>query len=337
MRLQKGQLCTGHPPTMHRRKRDSLLLVDKLVEKVLARASPLGYTLKETIGSKRTRTQRHTCSSQALSSLFISPRVLLFRSVTVIVFMHLNRRGRYRLGYRPERETRVEPQPAAQAVEQLITDYGRLVFHLIHGMVHDWHESEDLTQEVFLSAFRGIDAARRARGAQFQAKAWLLHIAVNRVRMYRRRQRLMQFVPFSQLETAKTGAEMISELAAPVQPGGYCTGEGGGDPASLVAERDAVERALAGLPDPLRVPLLLSVVGGLPSAEIAHILGLGEVAVRQRLSRARRQFQARYAGESGEVVRDPVAATEHRRAPAAPNVGLLLAFSPRCASLAAGP
>ena len=251
--------------------------------------------------------------------------------------MHLNRREGYQSGYRSERETRVETLSAAEAVEQLIRAYGRLVFHLIHGMIHDWHESEDLTQEVFLSAFRGIDAARAARGAQFQAKAWLLHIAVNRVRMYRRRQRLMQFVPFSQMETAEAGSDLISDLAAPVQPGGYCSVEGGGDPADLVAERDAVGRALAGLPDPLRVPLLLSIVGGLSGAEIAHILGLGEVAVRQRLSRARWQFQARYVGESGEVVSDSVAATEHRRTAAAPNVGLLLAFSPRCASLAAGP
>ncbi len=314
----------------------SLLLVDMLVEKAIAMASPLGYTLRETIGSKHTRTQGHLSSGQALSSLSISPRVPVFLSVTVIVFMHLNRRERDRSRYRSERETRVETQPAAEAVEQLIKAYGRLVFHLIHGMVHDWHESEDLTQEVFLSALRGIDAARRARGAQFQAKAWLLHIAVNWVRMYRRRQRLMLFVPFSQMETVETGAEAISDLAAPAQPGGYCTVEGGGDPADLVAERDAVGRALAGLPDPLRVPLLLSVVGGLPSAEIAHILGLGEVAVRQRLSRARRQFQARYAGESGEVVRDPVAATEHRRTAAAPGVGLPLALSPRQPLVAQG-
>ena len=226
-------------------------------------------------------------------------------------------------------------QSAAQAIEQLITDYGRLVIYVIHGMIHDWHESEDLTQEVFLSAFRGIDAAQRARGAQFQAKAWLLHIAVNRVRMYRRRQRLMLFVPFSQLETEKTDADVISECASPVQPGGYCTVEGGGDPASLVAERDAVGRALAGLPDPLRVPLLLSVVGGLPSAEIAAILGVGEAAIRQRLSRARRQFQVRYATESGEVVCDPVTATEHRRT-AAPGVGLPLALSSRRPLVAQG-
>ncbi len=123
----------------------------------------------------------------------------------------------------------METLSAAEAVEQLIRAYGRLVFHLIDGMVHDWHESEDLTQEVFLSAESVIDAARTARGAQFQAKAWLLHSTVNRVRMYRRRQRLMQFVPFSQMETEAAGPDVITQAAAPVQPDGYCTLEGGGD------------------------------------------------------------------------------------------------------------
>jgi RNA polymerase sigma-70 factor, ECF subfamily len=211
-------------------------------------------------------------------------------------------------------------QPPAQAVEDMIRVYGKLVLHVIHGMIHDWHESEDLTQEVFLSVFRGIDAAQAARGAQFQAKAWLLHITVNTVRMYRRRQRLMHFVPFSQLETAEAGVDVISELAAPVQPGGFATAEGGTDPASLVAERDAVGRALAGLPDTLRVPLLLAVVGGLSSEEITGILGVGEAAVRQRLSRARRQFKERYAAASGEEVRDTVATTAHQRVSAAPGV-----------------
>ena len=220
-------------------------------------------------------------------------------------------------------------QPAAEAVEHLIRAYGRLVFHLIHGMIHDWHESEDLAQEVFLSAFRGIDAAQTLRGEQFQAKAWLLHITINSVRMYWRRQRLMHFVPFSQLEIAEASTDVISELAAPVQPGGYSSSDGGSDPATLLAERDAVERTLAGLPDTLRVPLLLSVVGGLSSAEIAGILGLGEAAIRQRLSRARRQFKERYAAACGEGVRDSVATTEHQRVTAAPGVNPRLGASLR--------
>ena len=107
--------------------------------------------------------------------------------------------------------------------------------------------------------------------------------------------------------------------AAPVQPAGY-----GGiepeNPAEMVAERDAVARTLARLPETLRVPLLLSVVGGLSSEEIAGILGVGEAAIRQRLSRARRQFKERYAAESGEVVRDTVATTAQQRVFAAPGV-----------------
>ena len=37
--------------------------------------------------------------------------------------------------------------PAAQAVEALIHQYGRLVFQVIYGLTGDWHESEDLTQD----------------------------------------------------------------------------------------------------------------------------------------------------------------------------------------------
>jgi hypothetical protein len=67
-----------------------------------------------------------------------------------------------------------------------------------------------------------------------------------------------------------------------------------------VAERDAVQRTMARLSEPLRVCLLLSVVGDFSTAEIAGMLDLQEAAVRQRLARARKQFQQLYALESGE-------------------------------------
>ena len=226
--------------------------------------------------------------------------------------------------------------PAAEAVEQLIDEYGKLVFHVIFGLVGDWHESEDLTQDTFLRALRRIDAAQAASGAHFQPKAWLMRIAVNTVKMHRRRCRLVQFVPFSELAPEEAGPEVINEAAAPVQPGGYSTTEGGGDPAILLAERDTVGRTLAGLPDPLRVPLLLSVVGGFSSVEIAHILGLGEAAIRQRLSRARRQFKEHYAAACGEVVRNPVATAEQQRVAAAPGSRPRLAVSPGWAPVADG-
>ena len=82
--------------------------------------------------------------------------------------------------------------PAAQAVEALVHEYSKLVFHTIYGLTGDWEESQDLTQDTFVQALKAIDAAQAASGTQFQPKAWLLRIALNTVRMQRRRRALFQ-------------------------------------------------------------------------------------------------------------------------------------------------
>src|SRR5215471_16273697 len=93
----------------------------------------------------------------------------------------------------------VEELCAAQAIEKLIQEYGKLVFHLIYSLTGEWEESQDLTQETFLSALCAIDAAKMAKGKEFHAKAWLMRIAANTARMYLRRRRLIHFTSLSQL------------------------------------------------------------------------------------------------------------------------------------------
>ncbi len=201
----------------------------------------------------------------------------------------------------------IDTMSRAQAVEALIHNYGRLVFHVIYGLTGDWQESQDLTQDTFLQAFRAIEAARQASGAHFHAKAWLLQIAVNTVRMQRRRRSLVRFVLFSSLyeeRQEESDAEWVGERPAPVQPAGYGMRGAEEDPAEIIAERDVVRRTMTQLPETLRLCLLLSVVGGLSSREIARLLDLGEAAVRQRLARARKLFQRLYLQESGEVIAD---------------------------------
>jgi len=200
----------------------------------------------------------------------------------------------------------VERVSASQAVELLIQEYGKLVFHLIYSLTGEWEESQDLTQDTFLYALRAIDEARRASGEQFHARAWLLRIAVNTARMALRRRRLMRFSSLSQLAQGEAGEnESWQTSIAPVQPAGYACRETA-DPAVLVTERDTVARSLAKLPEGFRLPLLLSIVAGFSIAEIASTLNIKEVAVRQRLSRARRTFQQFYSAESGEAIRLPL-------------------------------
>jgi len=203
--------------------------------------------------------------------------------------------------------------PAGQAVEELISKYSKLVFHTIYAMTGDWEESQDLTQDTFHQALKGINAARAARtasGSEFREKAWLIHIALNTVRMQRRRRNLFRFIPFSHMQKGKQAGQAyeteineLNERASPVQPAGYGATESN-DPAELVAERDAVRRTLARLPETLRECLLLSIIGSFSTSEIAHMLDLQEAAVRQRLVRARKQFQQLYALESGEQISD---------------------------------
>jgi len=212
----------------------------------------------------------------------------------------------------------VDQISAAQAVEELIRKYDRLVFHTIYGMTGDWEESQDLTQDTFHQALKSIDAARASSGEQFHEKAWLLRIAINTVRMQQRRRGILRFIPFSRL-SSRTGAEeraasedVLGERPAPVQPAGYGA-SASADPAELAAERDAVRRTLARLPDTLRECLILSISGAFSTREIASMLDLQEAAVRQRLARARKQFQQLYALENGDSGAPVIRADTPRR------------------------
>src|SRR5258708_13057212 len=106
----------------------------------------------------------------------------------------------------------MDTESAARAIEALVHDYSKLVFHVIYGLTGHWQESEDLTQDTFLQAFQGIEAARAASGPQFQAKAWLLKIAVNNARMALRRQRTLRFIPFPHLHPPLDASQPPTEV-----------------------------------------------------------------------------------------------------------------------------
>src|SRR5260370_26269798 len=102
-------------------------------------------------------------------------------------------------------------EAAARAIEALVQDYSKLVFHVVYGITGHFEESQDLTQDVFLHAFRGIDAARAVSGAQFQVRPWLLKIAVNTARMYERRQRTLRFLSFADVQPKPNGEERTTQ------------------------------------------------------------------------------------------------------------------------------
>ncbi len=71
------------------------------------------------------------------------------------------------------------------AFNRLIDLHHKAIYKMIFYRIKDPMDAEDLSQEVFLQAYRSIRSLRKA--ATF--RAWLFKIAVNRVKDYRRRKR----------------------------------------------------------------------------------------------------------------------------------------------------
>lgn len=157
------------------------------------------------------------------------------------------------------------------------------VFDYIYFRVRDEAVAEDLTQDVFMSAFKGIGDLRW--GERFGG--WLVRIAHNRVSNHWR-----------SVSARPAGAPIEAADAAP--PAG---GRAGGDPqAALEAHLSAgdVLAATAGLTELQQQVIALRFVGGLSVAETAAAMGRSAGAVKNlqhhALAALRRHLDALGAG-----------------------------------------
>jgi len=161
------------------------------------------------------------------------------------------------------------------AFEKLIVRYQRQVFHLIYQMTNNAEVVEDIGQEVFIAAFKGIK--------DFHGKSsfftWLYRIAINHCKNY-----LSASSRFQNFETRYRKEE----------PGEHVTEDYEENPQSLLLAKEFVEQledALAILPSEQRIALTLCEFQGLSYEEIADILECPVGTIRSRLSRARIALQ----------------------------------------------
>jgi RNA polymerase sigma-70 factor, ECF subfamily len=136
------------------------------------------------------------------------------------------------------------------------------VFGYVLSIVHDEHDAEDLTSEVFARLPRALGLYRP--GATPFA-AWLLRVARNVALDHLRRQR--------------------SVPSAYVQPAGESHG------LQALERLAGLRTALAALPDDQRQVLLLRLVAGLSPSEVAARLDRSVDAVHALQHRARRRLR----------------------------------------------
>lgn len=162
-----------------------------------------------------------------------------------------------------------------EAFDRVVERHGRAVYQLCYRFVGRHEDAADLSQEVFLRAYRGL---KRFRG-DAQLSTWLYRIGVN-VCLNR----------VSVRQPAQTPVDEVPDLAAP-----------GRDPAAtLITQEQAlrVRAAVARLPRKQRATLILRVYHELSHQEIATALGTSVGAVKANFFHALGNLKKLLAGES---------------------------------------
>ncbi len=143
-------------------------------------------------------------------------------------------------------------------------------------------EAADLTQEVFLRAYRSLGSFRL--GQSFPA--WLFAIAANRVRSH----------------GSKRGGEERKLDAIAVEEASRSTPDALAE-AERTFEAEAVRAAVATLPEEQRGVVELYYFAELPVSEVMKVLGIGEEAVKSRLFRARKRLRSILESDTSEQPR----------------------------------
>ncbi len=177
-------------------------------------------------------------------------------------------------------------------------EFARLVDHSAGGihrlalrMLGNELDAEDVLQNTFLKALQSLP---RFEGRS-SLTTWLYRIAVNEALMLARSRK-------PEVQIAEEPGEEAEDLPLPVQLKDWCCLP---EADFLSAEaKQALERAIADLPEKLRVVFLLRDIEGLSIRETSEALTLTETAVKTRLLRARLQLREQLSAYFGERLRE---------------------------------
>jgi len=160
------------------------------------------------------------------------------------------------------------------AFDELVRRHQAAIVSLVRAVTAGRGDPEDVAQEVFVRAWRSLSGFR----GDSAFRTWLHTVAINVVRTSQSRSaRLLRvFLPAGGRDRRGELPDRASD-AEPVD--------------SVLARRQLVERALAALPDDLRIAVTLRDLQGLDYKEIAAVLRVPIGTVESRIFRARQRLK----------------------------------------------
>jgi RNA polymerase sigma-70 factor (ECF subfamily) len=170
---------------------------------------------------------------------------------------------------------------------RLVEAYYQLIYRLAIKMLNDPQDAEDVLQETFFKALRGI----RNFDGRSSLSTWLYRIATNEALMALRRKK-------PDVVSTDEPVETVEGEQEPVQIVDWCC-----LPENELMSAEAqryLDKAIDRLSPNLRAVFVLRDIQGLSTQETAEVLNLSETAVKTRLSRARLHLREDLSGYFGE-------------------------------------
>jgi RNA polymerase sigma-70 factor, ECF subfamily len=169
-----------------------------------------------------------------------------------------------------------------EAFALLVQRYQRRVFNLVFGMLQQYEEASEITQEAFLAAWQGLPAFR----GEARFSTWLHRIAYN--------------CALKQLEQRRRDQALQASLAAEQLVGG--SGERHADAIIESHARQAlVHEQLSQLPAKYRIVLILRHLQEMTYEEMAEILTMPIGTIKTHLFRARNLLKERLEAIDREI------------------------------------
>ncbi len=164
------------------------------------------------------------------------------------------------------------------AFDWLVTYYHGNVYNLVYGLLSDPADAADVTQEVFLHAFRGIRGFRQGSSL----KTWLYRISVRQALNHRR-----WFWRHHRQQVSIDGEDEFKSLSLVLR-------DQEATPFEQCAAREMqveVRRALFEIPALFRSAVILRDIEGFSYEEIAEVLDVSVGTVKSRILRGRRMLK----------------------------------------------
>jgi len=162
------------------------------------------------------------------------------------------------------------------AFREIVERYQSKVFSIIHGIVRQRNDVEDIAQQVFAKVYFSI------RNFDFRSSliTWIYKITVNECFDYLRKKKVRKLVYESDLSEDEVRRVENSEPPVDRQPATDVN----------LARRDYVFKLLTRVSEEERTLLLLKEVEGHSVEELAEMTGMNENTIKVKLFRARQKL-----------------------------------------------